>query len=112
MPSTRNLPAPPFQAEDDTPIFPPEGSEDECLPGSVDHWFLLQALQRVCLRRSMLRSGQVKEKTAQLSQHAHTCMFHAFVDVLHPCVLCALFTFRLEPFPPRVDLGHPVVRWG
>ena len=40
------------------------------------------------VRRSMLRSGQVKQKTARLSQHAHTCMFHAFVGVLHPCVLC------------------------
>ena len=27
--SQRNLPAPPFRAEDDSPIFPPEGSEEE-----------------------------------------------------------------------------------
>ena len=28
--SQLGLPKPPFAAEDGTPIFPPEGSEDEC----------------------------------------------------------------------------------
>ena len=46
--SKQNLPAPPFEAEDGTPIFPPECSDDECRPGSVDRCFLSRALPRVC----------------------------------------------------------------
>ena len=47
--SKQNLPAPPFEAEDGTPIFPPEGSEDECRPGSFDYcFFLLRVLPRAC----------------------------------------------------------------
>ena len=46
--SKQNLPATPFETENGTPILPPEGSEDECRPGSVDRCCLLRAFPWVC----------------------------------------------------------------